>query len=265
MERGSKIRILTAAILIPLVLMGVFFLPPWGVLAVVFLLALLAGLEWGQLSHMPRGGRLAFALLVAGLTFVLTDVPPQNLAAAALVWWSLVLAEVPVFQAQPDPPIYRASSGLAGLVTLAPSLALLIDLIRADPWEMVLVLAVIWAGDSGAYVSGRALGRYSLVPRISSGKTWEGLAGGAILGSVAGALLAGLVPSLGSLPQLAGIGVVVFLSGQLGDLSESMLKRRAGHKDSGRWLPGHGGILDRIDSLTAAIPVYTFCFRELSL
>jgi len=258
-------RILTALVLIPLVLAGIFYLSDLGVLAVIVVLAFLAGLEWAELIHIGRGGRIAFALLGAGLTGVASGLAPEMIAAAALVWWVLVAAELPLFLAQTDAPVYRAPDALAGLVTLVPALALLGGLITDAPWAAVAVLAAIWAGDTGAYVVGSAFGRHRLAPHISPGKTWEGLIGGALLGGAAGGALAWLAPGLASIPVLSALGAVVVVVGQVGDLFESMVKRRAGRKDSGRWLPGHGGILDRIDSLTAAVPVYTFCLRGIGL
>jgi phosphatidate cytidylyltransferase len=116
------------------------------------------------------------------------------------------------------------------------------------------VLAIVWAADVGAYAFGRWLGRTKLAPAVSPGKTWEGVAGGLLLAGVA----AGLAAPWLDLPvaRLAGLGVVTALASVLGDLTQSMFKRNAGLKDSGKLLPGHGGVLDRIDSLTAAIPVF---------
>ncbi len=112
---------------------------------------------------------------------------------------------------------------------------------------------------------GRLLGRHRLAPHISPGKTWEGLLGGALLAGVAGGALAWWLPVPAAYVTAAGTAALVAVVGQVGDLSESMFKRRAGVKDSGAWLPGHGGILDRIDSLTAAVPVYSLCLWGMGL
>lgn len=260
-----KARILTAIVLIPLVLAGIFYLPPTGVLVVGLILALLAGREWAELSHLYRGGRWPYALLVVALTAVFTGLSPQAVAAGALVWWLLVASEIPVFWPQTDEPAYRAAQGLAGLATVAPALALLIGLVRDSPWEAVTLLVAVWAADIGAYGVGRLLGQHRLVPHVSPGKTWEGLIGGAFLGAVAAGAVAAGATGLGPVPLWAGVGALVALAGQLGDLGASMVKRRAGRKDSGRLLPGHGGILDRIDSLTAAVPVFVLCLWGMGL
>jgi phosphatidate cytidylyltransferase len=264
-SKAIKARILTAIVLIPLVLAGIFYLPPAGILAVGLVLGLLAGLEWAELIHIHRGGRLVFALLIVGLTAVLTGLQPAAVAAAALVWWLLVLAEIPVFWSQSDEPVFRAANGLAGVATLAPALALLVVLVRDQPWAAVTVLVAVWAADIGAYAVGSLWGRHRMVPHVSPGKTWEGLLGGVLLGAVAAGAMAWALPALGAVPVLAAVGALVAVVGQVGDLSESMVKRRAGRKDSGRFLPGHGGILDRIDSLTAAVPVYVLCLRGVGL
>lgn len=256
---------MTALVLIPLVVAGIFYLPPSGILAAGLVLALLAGLEWAELIHVYRRGRVAFALLVVAVTAVLTGLEPQAVAAAALVWWLLVVAEIPAFTPQTDEPVYRAAHGLAGVATLAPALALMVVLVRDEPWLALTLLVAVWAADIGAYAVGSLAGRHRMVPHISPGKTWEGLLGGAVLGAAGAGAMAGLRPEVGAIPVLAGVGAAVAVIGQVGDLSESMFKRRAGRKDSGRFLPGHGGILDRIDSLTAAAPVFVLSLRGVGL
>ncbi|MEF8792168.1 phosphatidate cytidylyltransferase [Thiohalorhabdus sp.] len=265
-SQAIKARLLTAIVLIALALVGIFYLPPMGILALGLILALLAGLEWAELSHIHRRwAQWPFALLVVAATAVLTGLRPEALAAAALVWWLLVAAEIPVFWPQTDELAYRAANGLAGLATLGPALALLVVLVRESPWEAVTLLVAVWAADVGAYAVGSFLGRHRLVPHISPGKTWEGLIGGAVLGAAAAGAMAWGASEVGPIPVFAGIGALVALVGQVGDLAVSMIKRRAGRKDSGRFLPGHGGILDRIDSLTAAVPVYVLCLRGVGL
>src|SRR5205823_11408678 len=158
--------------------------------------------------------------------------------------------------------------GLAVLGTVYPGLLLsaLVPLRAREngQWWIILALAVTWLNDTGAYFAGRAFGKHKLYPRISPSKTWEGFAGGA-LGSIAGAL----VVQHFWLPRLepwgaALIGAGAAVLGPLGDLSESMLKRAFGAKDSGRLLPGHGGLLDRIDALLFNAPFVLFCARLLT-
>ena len=249
-------RVLTAVVLAGLVLAGLYGLPPLGITLVVLVLALVGGLEWGRLLHLRGVGAGAYALLMAGLTGVLLGLPPVAVASGALVWWALVLAELPVFRPQTDEPAYRAAPALAGVATLAPSLALLPGVVERGPLWAVAVLVMVWASDIGAWGAGRLWGRRALIPWISAGKTWEGLIGGVVLAALAGSAWAWPLASSASGAWGAMVGGMVAIIGQVGDLAESMLKRRAGVKDSGGWLPGHGGLLDRIDSLTAVMPVY---------
>ena len=260
-----KPRILTAVVLVPLVLAGIFWLPPAGLLALGVALAVVGGLEWAELIHIPRGGRLVYALVVGGGTWLAAHLPALGVALAAGVWWLLVLAEVPLFRPQSDEPVFRAAHGLAGLLTLAPAFGLLVGLVAANPWHAVALLVFIWAADIGAYFVGKAWGRHGMVPNVSPGKTWEGLIGGMALAAGAAGAFAWARPELGAPIVLIGLALLVAVVGQLGDLSESMFKRRANVKDSGRWLPGHGGILDRVDSLTAAVPVYIICLWGVGL
>jgi phosphatidate cytidylyltransferase len=141
---------------------------------------------------------------------------------------------------------------MAGLALLPP--------VAAGPWRVVLLLAILMVADSAAYFAGRALGRHKMAPSISPGKTWEGAAAG-LLGGVLGALgvrAAGL-PDL-PLLDAAALGALVAAVGAAGDLAESLLKRWAGVKDSGHLFPGHGGMLDRLDSLLFGAPVLYYYF-----
>jgi len=134
----------------------------------------------------------------------------------------------------------------------------------ADGPELVLaLLAIIWAADAGAYFAGRQWGRRKLAPRISPGKSWEGLTGG-LLGGVVAALIASLWCQT-SVTVLVPLAVVTVVFSVLGDLLESRLKRAAGAKDSGRIIPGHGGLLDRIDSLCAAAPIFALGVQVASM
>ena len=149
---------------------------------------------------------------------------------------------------------------LIGLFALVPAwlaLSILHGMVDSGPWQVMFLLVLVWSADSGAYVAGRKFGAHKLALRISPGKTWEGVLGG-MLFAVVPAVLAGLYWYEGTGPLAVFLVVCLFTVAFsiVGDLLESLLKRQAHVKDSGRLLPGHGGILDRIDSLTAAAPVY---------
>lgn len=252
-----KQRIITALILLPIVVLLVLFAPTtW--LAVLFsALTLLAAWEWAALCGYARtGGRILYCLLTAVWCAAVVlagrvwswDGMLGSLCGVALAWWLFALIWIAVWRA--DFP--RPCKALSGWLTLIPPLFAVLALPRH---LLLLLLVLIWAADSGAYFAGRSFGRHKLAPAVSPGKTWEGVAGGTL------ALLT--VTLLGVRLLLPGNALffilVCVLTGWLsmvGDLSESLFKRQAGVKDSGALFPGHGGALDRIDSLTAAVPAF---------
>jgi phosphatidate cytidylyltransferase len=146
-----------------------------------------------------------------------------------------------------------------GLLILLPAWQGLVQ-IKQYPlgnWLIMAVMVLVWGADIGAYFSGRAFGKRKLAPQVSPGKSWEGVYGGLLLSLVITAIV-GFVRDWSFVQMLMGLigaAVIVFIS-VVGDLTESMFKRQSGIKDSSNLLPGHGGVLDRIDSLTAAIPVF---------
>lgn len=252
-------RILTALILAPLVVSGLYFLPLPAYAVFFWLFAAAGAYEWAGLARvggMP--GRLAYVAGLAVLALATWQVPEYWRAVLWLgaIFW--VLAAVVVVSYPRSGPIVShrlvmIPTGL--LVTLSAWLAFVV--IRDQPggasWVLWLLL-LVWAADIGAYFAGRRFGRLKLAPQVSPGKTWEGFAGG-LAASLLVALLM-LVP-LGDL-ALWWVPVVVLLAvlSVFGDLFESVLKRQRGVKDSGTLLPGHGGVLDRIDSLVAVLPVF---------
>jgi phosphatidate cytidylyltransferase len=171
----------------------------------------------------------------------------------ALLWWLLAFGAVLAFPRQ----FSRSFVAVAGLVVLLPSWLLLSRLHGGPmlgPGLALTLLLIVWAADIGAYAFGRWLGRVKLAPAVSPGKTWEGVGGGLL----SAALVGGLAALVLGLPVggLVSVGIATALVSVLGDLTTSMFKRNVGVKDSGHLLPGHGGVMDRIDSLTAAVPVF---------
>jgi phosphatidate cytidylyltransferase len=257
-----RTRILTAAVLACLLLAGLFLLPPpWTVLAFGAVFTVGAW-EWAGFGAL-RGSaaRLAYAAGVAVLlaaAWQWTAVPEHLLLllGAACGWWAIALLWLSLAPARHHPALALA----CGLPVLLPAFIALARLqfatrgfVRGPQIVLWLVLLVI-AADIGAYFAGRSLGRRKLAPRVSPGKTIEGALGGLLL--VALVAWGGAVHF--GLPPLAGVifGCIVGIFSIVGDLTESMFKRAAGLKDSGVLLPGHGGLLDRIDSVTAAAPLY---------
>lgn len=256
---------MTGALLVPAAVAAVLLLDT-DVLALLFgLVVCLGALEWARLMDWRRPAtRVAYLLATALLLLALHGalrLPGVALAvlAAGALWWVLALWRVLGFErrgrVRPPGPL---SAVLWGWLTLLPAWSALVVLHRAlpgGPLWLLLLLLLVWSADIAAYFAGRRWGRRKLAPRVSPGKTLEGLAGalGAVL--VLGALgwLLGVVER--PLPFLLLSSATVMAS-VLGDLNESLFKRAAGVKDSGTLLPGHGGVLDRIDSLTAAAPVF---------
>jgi phosphatidate cytidylyltransferase len=184
------------------------------------------------------------------------------LLLVAMTWWALALVLV-VRYPRSFGSVFVA---LAGILVLLPSWALLVRLHREGVLGAQLaftLLLIVWAADVGAYAFGRLLGRTKLAPAVSPGKTWEGVTGGVL----AAGLAAGLAAQWLQLPasRLVILGISTALISVLGDLTQSMFKRNVGLKDSGKLLPGHGGVLDRIDSLTAAVPAFIIGLWALNL
>jgi phosphatidate cytidylyltransferase len=252
--------------MVPLVVAGILWLPT-DYLALIMALIIGGGLwEWSRM--VPLQGTVA-RVAVPGAGLVLAALiwwlSPQEVAGpllvAAFLWWLWVLYWLsrPQIGLQQTAGV-RALKLLAGGLVLLPAWTALVVLHGRQedgPLLTLFLLVVIWLADSGAYFSGRQWGSAKLAPAISPGKTWEGVYG-AVLASGIFALISGLVYS-GSLRWAAGLTVVSLVAVMfsiVGDLLESLMKRQCGIKDSGNIIPGHGGILDRIDSLTAAAPVF---------
>jgi phosphatidate cytidylyltransferase len=242
-------RIATAAVLVAGLLAALFFLPRNTLALVVALLLALGGHEWGRLCRLSTGAGLAYAAAVVAaflaLAYLAAFAPVFSLAA---LFWIVI---VPLWLWRGVAGTSRTLLCAAGMLVLVPAgLAML----ALRPQEVVLVVALVSIADTAAYFTGRALGRHKLAPSISPGKTWEG-AGGALVGVLAYAIICGLIAEgVAWLPFLAAAALLTAL-GIVGDLFESAAKRQAGVKDSGAILPGHGGMLDRIDSATATLPV----------
>lgn len=259
-------RVLTALVLIPLVVGGILYLgTPY--LAVILALVFLIGAdEMARLSRLSAPSlRFAYVAVVAaglwlswrGLGAVRIE-PVQWVMAG---WWTLTTLAM-IVRRRPLAVVdgSRPAILILGALVLLAAWISIVSLHASGARGPLLVLCLfvlIWVADSGAYFAGRAFGRRKLSPYVSPGKTWAG-AGGAVLGAVIAAALLGGSGVIGDVALWALIGLAVFVTviSIGGDLWESRLKREAGLKDSGSLLPGHGGVLDRIDSLLAAAPVF---------
>ncbi|BCT31661.1 phosphatidate cytidylyltransferase [Pseudomonas protegens] len=257
-----KQRIITALILLPIALCGFFLLEGSGFALFIGLVVSLGAWEWARLAGFEaQPARVAYALVVAALLFLMHLVPgvaPWVLGAAVL-WWGLATFLVLTYPRTSEQWSGAVPKLLIGLLILLPAWQGLVFIkqLPLGNWLIMAVMVLVWGADIGAYFSGKAFGKRKLAPQVSPGKSWEGVYGGLVLSLVITAVV-GLVRdwSFGQiLLGLLGAAIVVFIS-VVGDLTESMFKRQSGIKDSSNLLPGHGGVLDRIDSLTAAIPVF---------
>ncbi|MCP3867492.1 MAG: phosphatidate cytidylyltransferase [Gammaproteobacteria bacterium] len=259
-------RVITALILIPLVVLGVLYLPNL-VLAVVFgAIVLLAGIEWARLAQIDSiGGRTAFltslALCLCGLGWWHQLAPEKSwwISAVAALWWIFVLIHLIRYRPAAENVRKPWIKGFYGLLVLVPawsSLIVIHGMEHDGPVLVLFLLVLIWVADSGAYFTGSRWGRNKLAPFISPGKSWEGVYGALVGAVVCGLVLVWYRPETGPPLMLVVFCILIAVISVVGDLFESLLKRQAAIKDSGTILPGHGGVLDRIDSLTAAAPLF---------
>lgn len=259
-----KQRVLTALLLAPLAIAALLWAPtPWllGLLAIVLLLGLW---EWTRLVGLESPAlRVGVLLLHAAAMATLAAYgwpalfPAVTLAGSA--WWLLACAWL-AWPAVGRGPAWLGPKLAVGALMFLPTWCA-VALLHADgalgPRWTLFALLLVWAADTFAYFAGSRIGGPKLAPSISPGKTWAGFCGG-----LAGALLICLpaLPLLGlawsQLPALLALALVVALASVVGDLVESLVKRQAGAKDSGTLIPGHGGVMDRIDSVVAALPVF---------
>ena len=280
-----KQRIITALILAPLALFAILYLPLFSFQIMIALVMGLGAWEWSSMSGMTRTfTKSAYAALVVIICLILSFLLPTDLIwyqgqlnslytyilSVAAIWWVVSLAMIIAYPNYTS--VWYTSKilrGIFGFLTLIPTwvavVTLRTSLFDIDPYYgaslIFYVLGIVWAADIGAFFVGVKFGKHKLRPEVSPGKTLEGLMGGVFASSAIIAFAAlhyQVDPSRIWLHVLVG-ALTVGVSA-LGDLNESMFKRCAGIKDSGTLLPGHGGIMDRIDSLTAAFPVFAFCY-----
>ncbi len=269
-----KTRIITALVLAPIAIGGIFFLPPLGFALFTGAIITVGAWEWANMAGVGSGaGRVVYALITAAILFALLNVPFEVVLWLALVWWLVCFLLVRSYPAGSERWGSLPVRAAMGLLVLVPAWVGL-NHMRTGGFQfgdsssnlllILYVFCVVWVADIGAYFAGRAFGKAKLAPRVSPGKSWAGVWGG-LLAVGLFALLIGFLASAGlsEIVLLVIASLATGLVSVLGDLFESMLKRYRGIKDSSQLLPGHGGIMDRIDSLTAAIPVFALIVTKL--
>ena len=285
-----KQRIITALILAPAAILAIFYLPLAYFAALLMVIIGIGAWEWGPLMGVvDKTKRLIFTaatiLLTSGVWALLSpnDLWLSNnelhhyamvLLWIAVAWW--ILSAFLMLSYPNSSGIwskYRSVRGIFGWLTLIPTwLAFMV--IRTNDYQadafsgaqlLMFLFMMVWSADIGAYFVGKAIGKNKLMPNVSPGKTFEGFLGGVVFACL---LVAITAYNLGwpseKVTTVLLVTVLITTVSVLGDLSESMFKRQAGVKDSGSILPGHGGILDRIDSLTATAPIFALCYVLLS-
>lgn len=260
-----KERVITALAIAAVFIGILFFCPPSLFIAFVALVMTVAAWEWANLCNLTsRPQRAAFAgvaIVIAALLMAILHrtswIRLEQTLVLSCVWWAVALLWV---QGYPSSAILWRSSlvrMIMGLLVLVPAF-LSLAYLRSFPeghWYVIAIVLLVAAADIGAYFAGRRFGRHKLAPSVSPGKTWEGVAGGLMAVAVMGILFAFAFEA--KLAVVLAVALPAALVSVVGDLLESMLKRHRGVKDSGHILPGHGGALDRIDGLVAAVPVFT--------
>ena len=257
-----KQRVVTALVAVIALLAVVFVAPVWLARAVIALVFLVGAWEWSGLlgAKSPPGKWLFVALLALAQSALFLTQPGFGvytaIAYAAAGWWVAALIWMFFFPTAIPLPV----RWVAGLLVLLPAYVAIDWLYQASPAMLMALLCVVWLADIGAYFAGRAFGRVKLAPQISPGKTWEGVIGGLLAVAVATLLASLLSLADFALGVLIPFALAVALVSIVGDLTVSMFKRSAGVKDSGTLFPGHGGVLDRIDSVSAAAPLFAVGF-----
>lgn len=265
-----KQRVITALVLAPLMIGGIFFLPLYEFGLFIGLIATVAAWEWANLAGFTKQpSRVFYALAMACAVYVAMQLRMDasfefySLVAAA-AWWLLALGFVLTYPKSADAWANVPVRAILGFVVLIPMWVGFMHL-KAQPhsnWLIVYLMLVIWGADTGAYFAGKTWGKAKLAPKVSPGKSWAGFWGGLATSMLVAAGFAYIwnsnIQSLSTaaIAKLFVIAAITMLVSVLGDLSESMLKRQRGIKDSSNLLPGHGGVLDRIDSMAAAVPVF---------
>ena len=255
-----KARVITALLLVAGLAAILFAMPP---LAAVLAFAAIAGLsawEWGGLMRQEQPARYMYGFVMLLFCWQLTVAAPETLPlllGVSVAVWILVV-----------PRWFRFKWTLAGndffgyllgALVILPTWAAMVALHAVSTWLLLAAMALVWVADISAYFAGRAFGKHKLAPTISPGKTWEGVAGAMLGVLIYGGIVLSYSPLAGQLPLAAPVLVLLLILltavSVMGDLFESLLKRQAGIKDSSKLLPGHGGVLDRIDALTSTLPL----------
>ena len=258
-----KKRFITSVV--SLVILGavLFVVPAVFARLIITAVILIGAWEWsGFLSLAGNAARFAYVAVIAALMATIMFVVPEmsdRLLQLACIWWFVAFLWTFVFPT----PIPSAVRWLCGALVLVPLFVALLSLYSLAPKYLLFALLIVWAADMGAYFAGKQFGRVKLAPSISPGKTWEGVFGGLVMVVILSLVWAHYADLQVSV--LLPFCLAVAALSVVGDLTVSMFKRTAGVKDSGTMFPGHGGVLDRVDSVAAATPLFSLGLTWLGL
>jgi phosphatidate cytidylyltransferase len=261
-------RLVTAGILLPLVILGILYLPLNYFRYLSILVFSVGAWEWTRLSGFESLvdrliGLTCMALLIFlyWVIFAFVLVPANYIAmpiinAFVITFWYLALCAVLFYPKGSWLYRSKAMGVIIGTLILVPACIALVILKNYGPDYLLYLMCVVWAADTGAYFAGRAWGKHKLSPIVSPGKTWEGVLGAIVLSSCVIAVSYYILDVEKSFASWMLLGIIVVIASIIGDLFESLFKRLRNLKDSGNILPGHGGVLDRLDSLIPAMPIF---------
>ncbi len=258
-----KIRIITAIISLFILGAVLFVLTPELAALVMAFLVLAGAWEWsGFLGFSNDAARWLYVVLIGGLMAIVVFLVPEHsdrVLQIACVWWLIAFIWIFVFPT----PIPAAIRWLAGVVVLVPLFVALLFLYEVSSQILLFALLIVWVADAGAYFAGKQFGRVKLAPSISPGKTWEGVFGGLTMVAILTTIWTHFADM--ELAVMLPFCLAVGALSVVGDLTVSMFKRTAGVKDSGNLFPGHGGVLDRVDSVSAAAPLFALGLSWLGI
>ncbi|WP_223789776.1 phosphatidate cytidylyltransferase [Marinicella meishanensis] len=257
-----KQRIITAVLLAPILLALVIYGQTWGFAALIAIIQLAATWEWLKINQLPAGlaaiNAITLTALTAVLIFVWPTAPQHWIIVYAVVWLLAVIWLMNHrwgYDNRPQQTVIKGLLGVVAIMLFAISINQLHEMDRG-PWLTLVLFFLIWVADIGAYASGKTLGKHKLAINISPGKTWEGVIGAMIFVGLYAAIISHYLGWVWWQAMLLMMPIALF--SVVGDLAASLGKRQAGVKDSSQLLPGHGGFIDRFDSLIAAAPLFAY-------
>jgi phosphatidate cytidylyltransferase len=269
-----KQRIITAAILIPIVIAVIFMLDTVWFSALFAVFVAIGAWEWAGLCKLSKKYQTIYSfitvLILAGLYLASDSDLYNNIILSGVVYWFIAVILVFLYQKQRNllskSPLVLLIVGLLLLIPMWVSLIVLKSFPDNGATLIMFLMLLIWGADTAAYFVGKKWGKRRLASRVSPGKTWEGSIGGIVAGIAIALTYVNVSNAISNHAiALIGLSILTVSISIIGDLMESMVKREADIKDSGSILPGHGGVMDRIDSLTAAGPVFVFGIVHLGI